>query len=183
MYSLIQIFLESRKAFGGDLPDEARGREIEYLAEQCDALQAALRNPEWTKTLPTGKLREDMEELRNAVSAIVDDLTKIERLIRMIKSPTEDHLFLKEVISLTEKFNEISTLLEKIGETAKARERQREDDAKSAGRRFVTSPIVMQRCDTFIPALKKFIESRQMLIVNIGALVAFDEKKLKREIA
>ena len=183
MYSLIQIFLESRKAFGGDLPDEARGREIEYLAEQCDALQAALRNPEWTKTLPTGKLREDMEELRNAVSAIVDDLTKIERLIRMIKSPTDDHLFLKEVISLTEKFNEISTLLEKIGETAKARERQREDDAKSAGRRFVTSPIVMQRCDTFIPALKKFIESRQMLVSNVGALVAFDEKKLKREIA
>ena len=183
MYSLIQMFLETRKALGGDLPDEAKDREIEYLVTQCQALETALKNPEWVESLPTGKLREDMEDQRDAVRAIVGDLLGIERQIKLIRAPTSNHMFLREVVSLTERFDEISSALGKIGESAMVRESRREAEAKSSGRRFVTSPIVLRRCDTFVPVLKKFSESRQMLIVNIGALVAFDEKKLKREIA
>lgn len=183
MYSLVQVFLESRKALGGDLPDEARGREVAYLVTQCQSLQTALKMPEWTQSLPTGKLREDMEEQYTAIGAIIEDLNEVERLVSQIKSPPNDQLFLKDVVSLTEKFDIISMSLEKIGVAAKKREDEREAAAKTAGRRFVTSPIVLQRCDTFIPALKKFSESRRMLIENIGALVSLDENGLEREIA
>ena len=183
MYSLVQVFLESRKALGGDFPDGARGHEIEYLKDQCKALDEALKNPEWIQSLPTGKLREDMGEQCEAIGAILGDLKQVEVLLALVKAPEESQRHLKGVVELTEKFEEISAVLEKISEGAKTREAKREKDAETADRKFVTSPIVRQRCDIFIPTLKKFLESRKMFLANIGALVAFDEKKLKREIA
>lgn len=178
MYSLIQTFLESRKALGGDLPDEAKGREAAHLVAQGEALQAALRMPEWTQSLPAGRLREDMEEQYNAIGAIVKDLNEVERLVSQIKSPPDDGVLLKDAVSLTEKFDCMAAFLEKICETAKKRESEREAAAKAVGRRFVTSPIVQQRCETFIPVLKKFTESRKVLVENIVALVSLGEKGL-----
>ena len=183
MYTVVQVFLESRKALGGDLPDDARGREVDYLIRQSQAMQVALKMPEWTESLPTGKLREDMEEQYTAIRAIIEDLNVVERLVAQIKPPAAEQLFLKDAIALTEDFTGLAASLERICEAAKEREKQREKAAKEADRRFVTSPIVQQRCETFIPVLKKFSESRRMILANIAALVSLDGERLKREIA
>lgn len=169
MYSLIQVFMESCKALDGNLPEAARGRETAYMDTQFRALQSSLKSPEWTKSLPTGKLREAMEEQRDAIDAIIKDLNGFEELLGRVRMPSRDDTTLKDVVSLTDRFGDITSALEEI--------------RKNAKRRFITSPIVMQRCGTFIPVLKKFCESRRQLIENINALVSFDDGGLKPEIA
>ena len=183
MCALLQVFMEARKSLGGDMPDEARGREAEYLFGQGEMVRAALNDPEWTEALPTGKLREDMVELGEAIGAIVGDLNAIGRLTAQIKAPPDGRLPLKDVLALTEKFDAVCATLVKIGEASGEREERRKAEAEAAHRRFVTSPVVMRRCDIFVPVLQKFIESRNALVANISALVAFDEEGLVREIA
>ena len=183
MYDALQVFLESRKALGGEFPERVRGRELDYLEEQCKSLEDALQNPDWRKEIPSGPLREDMEKQGEALRAVVTDLKAIDRICSAIRSPSTGKLLLRDALALTDEFDKRVEALEKIRQAAKEREEKRESEAKAAGRRFVTSPIVMKRCDTFIPSLKKFLESRSMLIANVGALVAFDENGLKREIA
>lgn len=182
MYVAVQTFLEARRALAGDFPEEAIGHEREHLVRQCEAMSAVLANPEWTDSLPTGKLRVDMEAQLSAVKATVDDLDEVERRLADVKPPVQDSLPLAEAVALTDGFHGMVEAFSRISANAERREKEFEKEARAVKRKYVSSPIVRSQCDRFIPVLRKFVESREKLLANVDCIGRLDETNLQQAI-
>ncbi len=183
IYASLQVFLDACKVMGGDFPRAARGKEEDYLEGRLQTMKEHLDYPGWGELPETEALQEDMKELSETLSAILKDLKEVDDWLAKIRPVPSESPSLQEVVALAESFDSIAEALERLCERAETRERQREEAAKKTSRRYVPSYIVRQRCQNFIPTLRKFSESRQMLRVNIDHLVAFERAKLKKDIA
>lgn len=181
LYGAVQPFLEARNALGGDFPDAAKGHERDWLAGQIEKMEAALANAEWTDEIPSGELRADMAEQCVAMRAIVRDLDDVDQLLARVRPGAPDAP-LRETIQLSSGFADIVAALDSKVMSATEREKKREGEAEAVGRRFVTSPIVRDHCERFLPPLRKFADCRLVLGRNVERLAALKFDELEGEI-
>ena len=175
MKELVDVFLSARSAIRGDFRDDERGNERNALRMRLVENKRALANPQWNASLPTGKLRGDMEEQRDELMALISDLGEIEAKLSAIR--VVDSTSLNTAATLVESFPETIKRLEGLSERAHSREAARAATAKKEGRNFVASRIVWEKCDEFVPVLARFVESGEVLASNIVRLVVarYDE--------
>ena len=188
MSDVLKVFLASRKMMGGDFSESRKGSELECLSAGLADMEMALGRKDWDETVPTGMLREDMKEQRKAMSAIIDDLRRAEKLTRKIAASDIDGQMqygssrLCRALRMTEGFEKLISDYESIISQADEREARRKEDAEKNGRKFVTSQIVKQQCERFIPTLRKFVEARRLYLRNLHALVSLDGRPLVPEL-
>lgn len=170
--SIIDAFLDARGALEGNLPQSERGDLQGAMARRLADMESALSNPEWTADLPSGKLREDMEDQCSAFRGILADLTSIARIVDGIPVVNDEHPALRDVLSGTADFDRRISELKAIAVGADRREDVRREQAEKAGRRFVTSTVVKDRCERFVPPLEKLLSARSAFERNIRILLA-----------
>lgn len=180
MKMLVDVFLSARSAIRGDFRENEHGREREALLVRLQDVESALADARWTAGLPTGKLREDMEEQRDELRALIADLGALSSLLSAIKAPPDADM--KTTVGLAGVFPEIVHRIRNIAERSEKREARRSDEAKRIGRSFVSPVIVEEKCADFIPVLERFIEAQAVLEANLGFLVSCRYGDLKREL-
>lgn len=175
MKDLVDVFLTARSAIRGDFRESERGNEREALLARLKSVEDALSDRQWMASLPTGKLRSDMEEQREELKALIADLGEIESLLAAIRVPeTAD---VSASVELAGTFPATVRRLKAIGERAQKREARRAVTAKQEGRNFSAPRIVEEKCDEYSPVLERFSEARAVLSSNIVRLVScqYDE--------
>ena len=179
---VLDVFLDAQTALGGTLRTGEEGHERAALAAHLGRMETALRHPAWTEDLPTGKLREDLEDQCGAFRHLIADLVAVERVADSIRAPSAVSPALSDVARPLDALDgEISSLRELYAKNA-AREAARREAAKKAGRKFVTSTIVSRRCDRYLPVLERFVEARAAFRENIRRVVAGEYGSLSREL-
>ena len=170
MKSLVDVFLSARSAIRGDFREDERGNERNALVARLADNERMLANPQWAASLPTGKLRSDMEEQRTELRALIADLSEAETCLASIKVPPSEDL--KTASTIVSPFPEIVKRLRTLSARSRSREASRAVVAKNEGRNFVASKIVEEKCEEFIPALERFVESGACFTSNLVSLVA-----------
>ena len=175
MKELVDVFLSARSAIRGDFRDDERGNERNALRNRLAEDERVLADPQWSASLPTGKLRADMEEQRTELKALIADLGEIDARLATIRS--EDSPGLHTAATLVNAFPETIRRLKDLSTRSRRREEVRAAAAKKEGRNFVASRIVWEKCDEFIPVLARFVESGEVLSSNIVMLAVgrYDE--------
>ena len=176
MKDLLDVFLDARKALGGSFSEAEHGKELAVLERCLHNMDVALRRTDWDATLPTGPLREDMEDQRTAMQAVVSDIKKIDKSIAGISRPASDGI--GDIIAAASGFEKIIAELEGVARNAENRRRIEEERAKGKGRKFVSSDIVPKKCRTYLPSLEAFISTRKALSANCTALASLSYDKV-----
>lgn len=181
LMELLDVFLVARGKLEGRFSNDEIDRERAVLEKHLQRMESSLRRSDWSDDIPSGELRVDMAEQRDAVKAVIDDLKKLEMLIQRIPRP-ERAAQLKEVFALTDDFEMRVKQLDQLKASVVARDEKRADVAKNVVREFVKSDIVLKKCEQYEPALKKFIETRRALAANCKALVQCRYDAITRDI-
>ena len=170
MKELVDVFLSARSAIRGDFREEERGNERSALVARLSESEKALADPQWSASLPTGKLRIDMEEQRSELKALISDLGEIEARLASIKVSGSPGL--RDAVALVMSFPATIRCLDGLSARSRDRESARSAAAKKEGRNFVASKIVEEKCEEFVPALVRFVESGAVLSSNVVRLAA-----------
>lgn len=174
LYELIGVFLEASSKMGGKFTDadlrEFGDRRLERLVlEKCYVkVKDALARKDWTGDVHSGPLRGDMEEIGEAVKAVIRDLGDFERIVYGISST--DSPALQEVFARTADLPIRIARLEALVARETERNSARAASAKEAGRDVQRSDVVTRKCEPYIPVLRKFTETRRALESNCVAL-------------
>lgn len=182
MKRFVDVFLHARSAMGGTFSDREIGHERDVLFRHAEAMSAALSDPGWDEKLPTGKLREDMEEQVVAVQAIIADLDEVRRQLQRVQKTLQQPSILKQALALTEPFSDIERKLTALAVEATKREFLRKEMATKVNRKYVSSDIVKMTCDGYTPVFHRFGETRDAFISNLVALTSLKYEKLKKEL-
>lgn len=176
----LDVFLSARTALAGGFIAEEIGRERDSLERHLNRMESVLAMEDWSSLNILDKLHGDMIEQCDAVKAIISDLKGIEAIVDEIKSP-EGH-DLEEAIGMLLNFESLVQRLERIRSKSLEREKSRAQAASDAKRRYVSSDIVVRKCDTYLPVLRKFIESRMSLENNCDLIVSLKDEGLIEDI-
>jgi hypothetical protein len=74
---VLDVFLEARGKLEGRFSDDEIDRERIVFEYQLKRMEAALKRSDWSNDIPSGELRGDMDEQRETMKAVVDDLKKL----------------------------------------------------------------------------------------------------------
>ena len=178
---LLDVFMVARGKLEGRFATDEVDRESTVLEDHLQRMERALKRSDWADDIPSGELRGDMAEQRDAMKAVIGDLQNLEMLIQRIPRPGRGAQ-LKEVFALTDDFEMRIRKLEQLKASVVERDKQRAEAAKKAKRRFVKSDLVLKKSEQYEPALRKFIETRNALLANCRALVQCRYDAIKRDI-
>ena len=179
---ILDVFLDAQAVLGGTLRTGEEGHERAAFADRLGRMEERLRNPAWTPDLPTGKLREDLEDQCGAFRRLIADLDAVERMVSSIRAPSGVRPTLSEMSRPLDALDGEIARLRDISAKSSRREAERRVAAGKAGRKFVTSPIVSQRCDKYLPVLERFVEARTVFRANLHHVVAGDYARLSRDL-
>ena len=179
---VLDVFLDAQAALGGTLRTGEEGHERAAFADRLGRMEEMLKNPAWTSDLPTGKLREDLEDQCGAFRRLIADLDDVERVASSIRAPSGGRPTLAEISRPLDALDAEIAKLRDISSKSARREAERRVAAGKAGRKFVTSPIVSQRCDRYLPVLERFMEARAAFRENLRHVVEGHYASLSREL-
>lgn len=178
MKELLDVFLESRNVLKGEFAESELGREKSVMTSCVQRMDDALSRKDWNDTLPTtAALREDMKSQRDAMNAVVSDLTAIETALSKITRPTSGDI--ESVIKSASCFEATIRSLGEISHASEARNRDGAIEALNKNRKFVSSDIVSRKCQAYLPSLQKMVETRNALLANCEALAALEYDKMQ----
>lgn len=178
MKELLDVFLESHNVLKGEFAESDLGREKAVMTSCVQRMDDALGRKDWNDTLPTtAALREDMKSQRDAMNAVVSDLTAIETALSKIKRPTSGDI--ESVIKSASCFEATIRSLGEISHASEARNKAGAIEALNKKREFVSSDIVSRKCQAYLPSLQKMVETRNALLANCEALAALEYDKMQ----
>lgn len=176
MKELLDVFLKSRKVLGGIFSESEQGREKEVIDRCLKEMSDALGRKGWRDDLPTGPLREDMERQRDALKAVASDFKKIGEATSCIVKPDSNEI--EAVMKSASVFESVTRVLEDIAKSSEARNETWRKVAEKSKMKLVSSDIVARRCQTYLPSLRKILETRRAFEANCEALASLEYGKM-----
>lgn len=182
MKYLLDVFLDSRKVLRDTFHPSEQGHEKEVMLRCLQRMDAALKSKDWNDSLPTGYMRKDMENQRDMMKAIVMDLMTIDSTLSRISQPAADSI--EYVVESTADFESIIAKLEDLAKKSEERNQDESEKARKENppRNFHPSHIVLGKCQTYLPSLRKIVETRNALVANCEALAALEYDKMKKDL-
>lgn len=167
----IDVFLHARNAFTGLFNENESGDVILALSCHVDRMEKMLADIHWTSDVPTGKLREDMEDQCRRMELLLGCLKEIDDVMASLAVPDRNTVSVTSVMKsfecLRPAIQKMQSICDRHSESAKSAEVL----AKKEGRKYVFSPLVQETAQRYLPILKKFLETHDFLTARLTEVV------------
>lgn len=163
----LEIFLHARRALGGEYDEDERDHEEGALVARLKNLNEALSDPAWTDSLPTGKLREDMQELYQTIQKVVEALRHCRTVITGIHIPELPEDSFAGALAVAERFEANVAEIKGIIRDEDERRVRRKETFEKARILFMDTSIVREKYERYLPVLERFVAARSTFESNL----------------